>query len=199
MFVRQLRPRRVADFAVDGFPSMRFQAGRPLDASVWEASLLVFLPDLGLANSMFTIAGLLLNAATQFTFTVIAFTGFTVYTFPSVDDAKMWRYGSAHDYLWVEAVTESSLASRVCNMDPSLSVASGQTVLVEQIEQYLRTFFFVSTGWHPLWCGLPHLVPAHHGGTAESCRFRHGRSGAVDEMQRSEVFPVADERGHSGV
>lgn len=49
----------------------------------------------------------------------------------------------AHEYVWVLAVTDSSLASRVCNKDPSLSVASGQTFLVEQIEQYLTSFWIV--------------------------------------------------------
>ena len=108
--------------------------------------MLVFLLDSGFMSSVCTVAALVLNAWTQFTFSAVAFVGFTSDSFPSVDKAKLWRYGSAHDAMWTTAVSGSSLASRVCAKDSSLSVSTGQATLVEDIEQYLDSLLSMPQG-----------------------------------------------------
>ena len=132
--------------AKDFVPFVHFASGRNLDESVWEASLLVFLSGSGLMNSVCTVAALLLNAVTQFTFCAVSFVGFTNGRFPSVDEAKLWRYGSAHDAIWTSAVTGASLASRVCAKDSSLTVSTGQASLVDDIELYLSSLLSIPQG-----------------------------------------------------
>ena len=168
--------------AKDFVPFVHFARGRNLDESVWEASLLVFLSDSGLMNSVCTVAALLLSAVTQFTFCAVSFVGFTNGRFPSVDEAKLWRYGSAHDAIWTTVVTDASLASRVCAKDSSLTVSTGQASLVDDIELYLSSLLSIPQGG--LLCVVAclmwfHLVLAE---LLKSGNFWLGTCGLVDEQ-----------------
>ena len=132
--------------AKDFVPFVHLARGHNLDESVWEASLVVFLSDPGLMSSVCIVAALLLSAVTQFTFCAVTFDGFTKERFASVDEVELWRYGSAHDAFWTTAVTDASLASRVCAKDSSLTVSTDQAALVEDIELYLSSFLSIPQG-----------------------------------------------------
>ena len=130
----------------DFVPFAHFVEGRNLEESVWEVSLFAFMPSPGLVSSVCTAAALLLAVVTQLTFSAVASVGFTNQRILTVDEAKLWRYDSAHDVTWTTPVIDASLASRVCAQDSSLALSTAQSNLVEDLELYLSSLMFIPQG-----------------------------------------------------
>ena len=116
-----------------------------LQDSVWEATL-VMGSGTGLFTNVSVLVGFLMNAVVQLLFCAVAFAAFTDQKFPEVADVENWRYSVAHDEAWADPSSGASLASMVCRMDNSLSVATNHRDLVYEIEQYTDLLLYVPQG-----------------------------------------------------
>ena len=116
-----------------------------LQNSVWEATLLVG-SGTGLITNVSVLVGFLMNAVVQLLFCAVAIAAFTDEKFPEVADVENWRYSVAHDEAWADPSTGASLASMVCRIDNSISVATNQRDLVYEIEQYTDLLLDVPQG-----------------------------------------------------
>lgn len=137
---------------------MAFEQGHQLCQTVWDAILLVGLPDAGPFGSLSIVAGFFVNLAVQSLLCLVVFHNFITVEFPTLDEVRRWRFSTAHDVMWADSITGSSLASRVCGGDDSLIVSSRQKGLVAEISNYtgnlktLDAFFDLPQG--ALLCGL---------------------------------------------
>eukprot|EP00747_Dinoflagellata_sp_TGD_P178783 gnl/TRDRNA2_/TRDRNA2_28385_c0_seq1.p1 gnl/TRDRNA2_/TRDRNA2_28385_c0~~gnl/TRDRNA2_/TRDRNA2_28385_c0_seq1.p1 ORF type:complete len:682 (-),score=94.24 gnl/TRDRNA2_/TRDRNA2_28385_c0_seq1:153-2198(-) len=112
-----------------------------LEESVWDAALYIGSPVIGGASSCMTAFALLLNVFAQIFFCIMA-------TGPMIKDMKLdkeevnlWRQTAAHSRDWHDFTTGTSLVSRVCADDGSLSLASLQTDTVHDISLYQDRLF----------------------------------------------------------
>jgi len=111
-----------------------------LGETVWDGAVFLGLPELGLGCSAVLLVSVLLNVVVQ-TYIVVVLLRSDSFNNPGAFAAKVpymdrWRFTVAHDYREMDA-SGSSLASRVCRNDQSLSVAGGQANLLSEINAYL--------------------------------------------------------------
>lgn len=108
--------------------------GYKLGTSVWDASLLIGLPNVGV---LFVLVLQLLICQIIMTSLGRSFT--------TTEESIHWRASTAHHSTWADSFG-SSLASRVCNRDRSLSVSTSQFSLVGDLQAYEQAFLSVPQG-----------------------------------------------------
>jgi len=131
--------------------SLRLTRGYELCLNAWDVVVCVGHPSIGSAGSW--MAGIIacLNVLIQVVFCFIIATAFQ--DDPYDDDVraalKWWRLGMAHSADQVDAVTGTSLASRICRFDKALGVSAIQLKTAADITEY---------GWQ--WTGAGPVVCA---------------------------------------
>ena len=71
---------------------------RKLEESIWEAALLIGLPEVGSAASVFMIFIMALNVALQWVFVTSVRIGFLDPHYADESDYSNWRYSEGHAY-----------------------------------------------------------------------------------------------------
>lgn len=115
-----------------------------LKGSTWDAMILVGLPIVSLADSVFLVLNSLLNIFLQAVFCYIAYKNLasaTANTLPSQESARRWRENSAHIVENADLTTWRSLATRVCNADASLITSFPQMYVIGLIDAYRDPVF----------------------------------------------------------
>ena len=116
-----------------------------LQETIWDAPILCFLPELstGLSrgSSFFLLISIILNVLIQGAFCTIlffdpSFTSTTSLT-DKIQQMKRWRVTTGHDVAQMD-MAGTSLVSRVCGQDSTLSVATIQVAIIEEIRRYLN-------------------------------------------------------------
>jgi hypothetical protein len=108
---------------------------RHLQESIWEAgAVFIGMPQMGLPRSLVLTFALIANAMWQVSFCIIILIGFDENKVDK-DDASLWRTFIGHNSHHIDD-GGVSLASRVCNQSPTLSMAFEQASLVEDAEKY---------------------------------------------------------------
>jgi len=108
------------------------------ECSVYDGLLVVFLSNLRISalQSLMVILGFTMNA---FMLGIILFIigdeEFNQLGF-SKDALTEWRVSDGHSHTWAHPLTSHTLVNRVCNLDDSLSFATEQKALYEQIGVY---------------------------------------------------------------
>ena len=105
--------------------------------SAWSVPFVLFLAP-GVWESFVAFLLLLVNGVMQVLFSYIIFSNeFLGADFSQKrDEAITWRRSYAHDYKYMD-LTDTSLASKVCDEDGSLIFSNLQAALVEDINQFL--------------------------------------------------------------
>ena len=105
--------------------------------SAWSVPFVLFLAP-GVSESLVAFLLLLVNGVMQVLFSYIIFSNeFLGDDFSQKrDEAITWRRSYAHDYKYMD-LTDTSLASKVCDEDGSLIFSNLQAALVEEINQFL--------------------------------------------------------------
>lgn len=110
-----------------------------LSQSMWDVVLLIGLPEVGQAGSIFSCLLLIINILVQFVFVFIVLDNFTQESFS--DDVilgfRSWRRNISHSSKFMEGITEVSLASRICNNDSGLELSGNQAVAHELLGNYI--------------------------------------------------------------
>lgn len=115
-----------------------------LKGSTWDAMILVGLPIVSLADSVFLVLNSLLNIFLQAVFCYIAYRNLastTATTLPSQESARRWRENSAHIVENADSTTWRSLATRVCSGDASLITSFSQMYVIGLIDAYRDRVF----------------------------------------------------------
>ena len=110
-----------------------------IEQSIWSTPLLLFLPEVGMAGSVYALFLLTANVLFQLLFAYLVMNNLTDAEFDdeSNKELRMWRRRVAHDVQYMSS-TGSSLASRVCAGDAGLTVGADQAELYEYIDDYLN-------------------------------------------------------------
>mmetsp|Transcript_104236 Transcript_104236/g.321562 ORF Transcript_104236/g.321562 Transcript_104236/m.321562 type:complete len:670 (-) Transcript_104236:67-2076(-) len=108
--------------------------------SLWDAPLVIGLPGMSWGSSALLFLSLVMNATVQ-VFLCLAIITSEDFVHPNrykdlEGPMRRWRFTSAHDNSMVDA-KHTSLVSRVCGGDLSLSVANKQADLLVEINSYL--------------------------------------------------------------
>ena len=106
--------------------------------STWNVVLVLGFTEAGCLDTLISCLLLLASAALQVTFSLILLSeDFLGEPFVKhLGHAEKWRRGLAHDYKHMD-LSETSLASRVCNKDETLIVSTNQANLIGQINAFL--------------------------------------------------------------
>lgn len=112
-----------------------------LQESVWDSSLLLFMPQLGLSDSMCGLTALLVNMFVQGVLAVVVVQQLTGTTFGDADIAsfRTWRTNIGHDKQYMDKISEQSLAARVCAGDAGLESSAAQANAYKTLSSYLST------------------------------------------------------------
>lgn len=111
-----------------------------LEQTVWESAIFIGLPQISKFGSVLLAFALIMNVAIQVTFTLII--NRTFRTEPlNLQAIRIWRHTVGHDMFYADALTGRSLASRVCEEDPTLSIASDQTRDLADARTYIERDF----------------------------------------------------------
>ena len=109
--------------------------------TVWDAALVCGLPPLDCGASVLLLLSLILNSVIQILFSVAVYVddsfSSTSTFLDLVPQMARWRLTEGHDHLKMD-LTDTSLVSRVCNSDGSLSIAGNQMSIIDQIKSYLK-------------------------------------------------------------
>ncbi|CAE7316150.1 unnamed protein product [Symbiodinium natans] len=104
--------------------------------TVHEAILLVGTGGIGPGSQALIVLGFLVNIVVQTLFCVIIGNSFLDDPYPSVEDSKRWRETIAHDWNFMDQLGATSLASRMCAGDATLSYATAQESIISEIRLY---------------------------------------------------------------
>jgi hypothetical protein len=90
-------------------------------------------------NSIFSTLLVLLNVVVQIFLCVIINDTFTAQYFTTdlINDLKMWRASTSHDIMWVDKMTDQSLAGRICDGHTILPVSSSVAELFQTTVDYV--------------------------------------------------------------
>ena len=117
------------------------ESGEPveLEPSMWNAPLLIGTSAVGCAGSAQLLLLMALNVAVQAVFASIVATNLSRRTIDggTVDQLRTWRRFVAHDVQYYNALSQRSLASRVCSSDAGLEMSSGQANMYTMLVSYL--------------------------------------------------------------
>lgn len=105
----------------------------PIAESVYEAIIVVFLPDISWWETGLSVGALVLNMALQCVFLLVISTSFQADTIPAIEDVKRWRMAEGHTLSLQEGPT---LVSRVCGQDITLGVAQDKIALLSVLRLY---------------------------------------------------------------
>ena len=102
----------------------------PLGETMWDASLLLGVGELGTLHSIIGLFALLANTFVQLVFAVIVvdlgaddrITDETAKAF------QFWRLNIAHRLEFYDPITETSLAARVCSGDDGIELSEGDAL-----------------------------------------------------------------------
>ncbi|CAE7207514.1 unnamed protein product, partial [Symbiodinium microadriaticum] len=108
------------------------------EESAWSIPLVAGLIDVGIVDTMFASALVLLNLLMQSAFSIILLTpAFMGDEFESkIQSAQLWRTSVAHDERYMD-LAGTSLVTRVCNGDGSVILSTVQATLVEHVNSFL--------------------------------------------------------------
>ncbi|CAE7298639.1 unnamed protein product [Symbiodinium necroappetens] len=132
--------------SLDYLSDVRFRTSRRVqeftevsfEESAWSIPLLAGLIDVGIFDTMFASALVLLNLLMQSAFSIILLTpAFMGDEFESkIQSAQSWRTSVAHDERYMD-LAGTSLVTRVCNGDGSVILSTVQATLVEHVNSFL--------------------------------------------------------------
>ena len=127
---------------IDGNTQASLESSYKLQSSIWDTSFLIFTKDVGPAASWFTLFFIGFNSTLQFLFaSVIMSISSGIQRFDAeFDGYSSWRRSIAHSVQHMDAITEVSLARRVCTADHSLDSSFAQRTVVRQSRAYLARF-----------------------------------------------------------
>ena len=101
-----------------------------LRESMWDASILLGIEELGTLNSSIGGVALLLNMIVQFLFAMIVILALWQHTDrvtnETTEQYQSWRLTIAHQFQYMDQLSGQSLAARVCAGDDGIELSEGQ-------------------------------------------------------------------------
>lgn len=102
--------------------------------SVWDASMFIYIDFLRSVDSFLMLVMFLVNLCMQFCLTLFSLRPFTQPAFEEddINNLREWRTVVAHDFRWMDSITEQSLARLVCS-SPQAPYLSGSTKVTKDV------------------------------------------------------------------
>ena len=113
-----------------------------LNGSIWEAPLIINTAPLGVGGSVVGCVLLVINLLIQLIFTSITMRSLTDPAFDDDDilSLRAWRRTVAHHIKYMDPVSKTSLAERVCDGDSGIEISQGQSAAHQDLDDYLENY-----------------------------------------------------------
>jgi len=110
-----------------------------LRESIWDLGLLIGMPRVGAAGSIFIGFVLLMNCGIQM---LLCFIINDTFTMRSVDEEiigemRAWRTFAGHDFKFVDRPSYRPLVQRICTFDGSVAISTSVAQVLDMIREYL--------------------------------------------------------------